>query len=335
MKLFLLGDFGSNNGPSNANKEIQNALKLNFEVKCSHASNKISRVFEMISGIMWADMLIICSESKLNYLAIKFSRRKKTQIIYIMHGYSIYEEIINNPLISKAEMEAKEKYVQYIFRYSDKVVCVSKNFMEFMIQNQPQYKRKFEYIYNVVDIDILKSFSRKIRIIKNKRTILSTGGGIKRKNNIKVAEAIQNLLPEITYTIVGDMSEDGEKIKDMSNIKWIDYMEREDLFRLMSETEIYIQNSLFETFGLAVTEALFAGCSLLISEHVGCKDLFTTLSEDDVIYNVNDKNEIRDKILKVMKFPNNERLMKGFKIEEISIYNQAEKFKKIMQRIID
>ena len=62
------------------------------------------------------------------------------------------------------------------------------------------------------------------------------------------------------------------------------------LLKEMENADVYIQNSLYETFGLAVIEALDAGCSLLLSNKMGCVELFENLKGKLAISNGGCKN---------------------------------------------
>lgn len=88
--------------------------------------------------------------------------------------------------------------------------------------------------------------------------------------------------------------------------------------RLMRNCSIYVQNSQFETFGLAPIEALFSGANVLLSLNMGCCDLFDCLDDADVICNNDDTEEIARKMRMLFKTGNNLRLRKSFHKEFIS-----------------
>ena len=139
----------------------------------------------------------------------------------------------------------------------------------------------------------------------------------------------------LNLIVVGKNENDGEKIKSFDCVTWIDHLSHKELLRLMTESNIYIQNSVFETFCLAIIEALFAGCNLLISNSTGCLDLFENCTENDIIYDVYDQKEIAKKIQYLLDNPNNKRLMKGFKEEYISREWQANRWQEIINSTIN
>lgn len=333
MRIFLLGDFESDNGPGNANKQIKDSLFLKYKIEYSRALGIVRRIFEMIRGISQADILLICSASKINYMAVKLAKRKGKKIVYLMHGYSSYEQKIEHPGVSDAKLKNTYKYEQFIFCSVDRIVCVSKRCMNFMKSQLPEYADKFDYIFNVVDTDYIVRMCRENSSGRKMQQILSIGGGMKRKNIITLVNATTKMKENIDVTVVGKDLSDGEKIKEYSNVIWYEHLPYDNLLRVMTESNIYIQNSIFETFCLAVVEALYAGCSILVSDSIGCLDLFNNLLDEDVIHNVFDQKEISKKIQYLLNNPNNERLMKGFKKELVSKEWQANRWQEIINSI--
>jgi glycosyltransferase involved in cell wall biosynthesis len=63
-----------------------------------------------------------------------------------------------------------------------------------------------------------------------------------------------------------------------------------------------VQNSSFETFGLAVCEALSAGSELLIAKNVGAISVIDNLTEKNIINSPDDIDEIAKKISYFVKY---------------------------------
>lgn len=329
MQIYLLGDLKSDNGPGNANKQIKEALLLKYKVDYSKQNGKIGRIAEMYKGIKWSDLLLICSSSKINYLAVRLAKKMGKKIVYLMHGYSSYEQKIECPNIAESELNKVRNYEKFIFDAVDRIICVSKRCMDFMIQQFPEYENKFDYVYNVVNIDKIKK-SNKAEKTK-KYPVLTIGGGMKRKNVYTLVKAAKN----IKVVVVGRTLSDGEKIKEYNNVTWYEYLNHSEVMKLMAETRLYIQNSTFETFCLSVIEALFSGCSILVADTIGCLDLFKNLLEEDIIHDVHNQNEINKKMEYLLSHPNNERLLKEFKSELVSKEWQSNKWQKIINDIFD
>ncbi len=328
MHLFLLGDFVSSTGPGIANRQIKESLELKYNVNVL-SNSKLDLLLNLYNQIKKNDVLIICSYSKVDYIAIKIAKILRKKIVYIMHGCVTYEKKMNNPSISSKKFKKIDKFENYIFENVDKIICVSKHFMNFMIEYKSVYKNKYDYIFNVVNVE------KSNELIEKKIQVFSTGGGMIRKNNYKIACSIEKAKLNLQYIIAGNELEDGYRLRGKKCVKWMDAISHDDVIKLMSESSLYVQNSKFETFGIAVIEALYCGCDILISNNVGCKDLFSNLTNDDIIFDEDNEEQIGDKIKKLIKYGNNNRLMDGFLKEYISQQWQANKIQKIIGELID
>lgn len=332
--IFLLGDFETDNGPGIANKHVRDSLNKLYKTKCSMAHGKVRRILEAIKYINNSNVLLICSVSKLNYLAVQIAKAKNKPIIYLMHGYASYEAEIANPYISESELLRIRNYEKFIYDASFRIVCVSKYSMAFMKKRLPQYTNKLDYIYNVIDITVFKKICQEKKTFRKQKRILSVGGGMKQKRNLVVAKSVDKYFVDLEFVVVGFLQEDGEEIKSLNCVTWFNHLSHEKLCQLMSESDIYIQNSIFETFGLAIIEALYAGCSILISKHVGCIDLFDSITEHDIIYDVEDEKEIANKIRHLLQNPNNHRMLNGFRNEQVSEKFQADRWNGIIKKVM-
>ena len=317
MKLCMIGDFDSNNGPAIANRSIINALTAHSQntIKHSRFNNKILRIIEIIFLVFSSNNVFICSKSNVNYFLVFLSKLLNKKVLYLAHGFAEYEYSINSSIINIKTLSKLRKYEKTIYDNVDVIVCVSKKAKEKMIELFPQHRLKIDYIYNIVDVTKL-SLERKNNGNKQNQ-ILSVGGGLKIKNNLIIAQAInKSEVKNMVYYVIGAESNDGAQIKSYKNVKYETFLSHDKLMRLMSQTKLYIQNSTFETFGLAVIEALASGASILVSKNVGCIDLLSTIQENDIINDVNDVDEIARKIKILLNESNNARLLTGLRLDK-------------------
>ena len=83
------------------------------------------------------------------------------------------------------------------------------------------------------------------------------------------------------------------------------------------KSELFVLNSICESFGLSVFDALFCGCSVLVSNVAGSLDLLDA-TEHDIIYDPMNEDEITEKIDYLLKYPNNNRLLSSLDFDKIS-----------------
>lgn len=326
MKIFFVGDFISHTGPGIANKMMKKGLISHKEVIYSEAKNKVSRIIELFYKIIISESVCFCSFSRANIIGIHFSKMLHKNTFYIMHGYKTLEYVINQKDYSVKEMKKINKSEKKIFQSVHKVYCVSKKFMGFMKNELPEYSEKFSYNFNGMNIGTFKNKSS--TLINNQIKIISAGGGMPRKNNLTICKAISEINKEkkyrIQYIVIGLPYSDKEQICKYDFVTYYDSVVHDDLLKLMKESYLYIQNSSFETFGLAVIEALTCGCNLLVSSETGAIDVLKNINDFDLIKKTNDTIEIKQKIEYIIKFENNERLLGGLDFELIDYRKTGE-----------
>lgn len=323
-KIFFIGDFWSDTGPGIANKILMRGFSGNNSVKFSKRKVKLSRLAEATIGVFLSENICFCSSSKLNIFLLPVCRVLKRKIFYIQHGNLKYEKELNQELLSAIKRAGN--YEQKLIKNCEKVICVSKKSYELLNRQYPQFTEKFIISYNALDTEELENFPKSE---KEENLILSLGGGLKIKNNLEVCKAIDLLNNEdenYKYIVVGEKTKESEKICRYPFVTYYENLPRETVLSLMSKASIYIQNSTFETFGLAVIESLYLGCSLLVSKNVGVADLFC--NKDFLIDN--DAKEIAEKIKTVTLKPNNMELKKSLNSNIINLRNVAKRIYSII-----
>lgn len=330
MRISLLGDLHSGTGMGNANREMRKSLQQFYEVRYSGKLRIVQRTLELFPLIRNCDVLVICTSTPFNYAAVIPAEILGRRIVYFMHGLASFEERLEHPEQNGAKLNAIHRYEHFILGHSDRIVCVSELFMNRIKERFPNCTEKMDYIWNVVDTERCEKIRRKGNG-PVPGTVLSTGGGRKQKNINTVASALEESGGDFVLHVAGEEFSEGARIRRHRNVVWHGCLSHDDTLALMAATSVYVQNSSFETFGIALVEALFCGCSILVSENTGCLSLFRDLREEDLIRDVQDREEIGRKVRYLMTHPNNERLRKGFDKEAVTTRYQAERLKAIIE----
>lgn len=275
--IFMLGDFTSENGPGIANKSLKENIenskdKIDFKIYYSVESRIVNRIVEILKKVCCSDLIVICNFTRLHVLAVFVSIILQKDIIYRMHGLFGFEEALNGEVSSRKNNRTR-KLEKYILSHSTKIITVSKTAMKNIIREFPEYKDKVDYCYNSIDIDI--EYHDKY-LKKNKSIILSTGGGMRQKNNYIIAKAIDQVIKKgysVDYYVVGSSYTDREKIESFEFVHYIEKMPHKELITLMCKTNIYVQDSSLDTFGLAIVEAAMCGCKLILANNIGAREV--------------------------------------------------------------
>lgn len=336
-EIFFVGDFSSNTGPAIANQTFKKELRKDKSYFFSNQTSIIPRIMEMIFKTILSKKICLCSYSKLNILSIKIAKLMNKKIFYLMHGSKSIEKLIASDNfkgdIIKAPVEL-EPIEEYFLENSEKVFCVSKKFQELMKIKFPEYCEKFEYIYNTVNFNnknnkILKPSEKYIQI-------LTIGGGMKQKNVLKICEAIEIInkssSKKIKLIVVGQNSEKMNQILKYDFVVYYKNLKHEKLLKIMQLSDVYIQNSYFETFGIAILESVILGCDVLISQYVGAIDIFEDINSSDIIYDVDNSTEIAQKILHLIDNPNNRRIEQNINYDAIDLKKNVYKMIQLISK---
>ena len=284
-KIYYVGDMIGNTGPAMVNKSYYPYLKEKMHFCFSN--NKIFRIIHYIMHIFFVKSVIISGYSNLNILLLKLAKKLNKKTFYLMHGF-VYEEVKYQNIDNKQEKINKE---YELLNKVDTIICVSEIFSKYLKQIYPEFKEKIIYVNNGIDINIDKSI-----IPHDTFTIMSVGGGVRQKNNLKVCQAIDKLDVNIKFIVVGSIETDGSKIKEYPFVEYYEFLPHDEVLNKMCESDLYIQNSYFETFGLAIMESLECGCDLLLSKNVGALSILKNITDDDIINDVDNIEEISLKI---------------------------------------
>ena len=144
-----------------------------------------------------------------------------------------------------------------------------------------------------------------------------------RKKIRHICEAVELLnerAGEMNYTLVVtvDKGRDDDVIDSYPFVKNYGLVGSSKVTGLYREAALFVQNSCFETFGLAPVEALSCDCPILCSGAVGALEVIGNIRDEDVIRRYDDPEEIAAKIRYLLENPNAERLSAGFDWENHS-----------------
>lgn len=227
--------------------------------------------------------------TKLAMHLVLLKLKYKFKLVYTVHGIIKKERLINKTF----------KYYSVVvegtfLKACDSIIVVSGGLKEELLKFYPSLdKNKVTVIFNGVEvkpvqnpIDIRKAFN----IDVNKK-ILFTAGTRKIKNNETLIEAIisnKELNDSVFLLIAGAADTEYskglmEKYKTLNNVKFTGEISVDMIYNIYSQMDLYIQISSFETFGIAIVEALLHKKRTLISKELPIAEYLT--NEEVWLYN--------------------------------------------------
>lgn len=320
MTLFVVGDYYSGTGPANVTLELINALP--DDTLYQKYKNKLMRLAELYMKIPRADFVVMSGHSKQNLHAIRIADSKGIPTVYIMHGCVEHENAING--VTDESMNEVERATM---EGADYILAVSEQFEAFLKEKYPEHADKISHLTNGIGTEMFKNVGRLTKSgdvpdgsEEMPYRLISVGGGMPRKRIVKICEALQLLINRgisLILIVAGDEGKDSDAINAYPFVKNIGLVDGERMRKNMQLSQLFIQNSCFETFGLAPLEALTCGCDVLMSKNVGAISVFKegTIEPADIIENCEDPEEIAAKIECALLSSNHDRLLSGIDLE--------------------
>lgn len=323
MKKYLfIGETAANTGPSNVNKGIISNLSEAFlAVTCE---NKVKKYLSVLRNIVGCKVVVVSGMSKVGTLAIVLAKLLQKKSIYIMHGcYEIEAAFFTGT----SPDEESLKREQCVLKKVDRILAVSKSYAGMIQKRYAVCRRKTGYLHNGVDRLTLPQKE----ICREGGRVIAVGGDRKIKNNLVVARAMAKLNPRNLLTVYGYLYHP-DALPRGENIAFKGLVPQAQLYQEMMRSELFVLNSVDESFGLSVFDALQCGCSVLVSRSAGVLELLD-VTEHDVIENPMDEKEIAEKIRYLLAHPNHDRLMQKVDFEKISYKAEAKKLETFCEKL--
>lgn len=318
-RFFLLGGWRANAGPSNVNRSI--VLNSDGDMGYIRSSNKIIMRIEKLKWLFYPTILFSGGMPGAELKIYKLFRKK---IVYLMHGCLAYETKINK--LNMPEKLLKDE--SRMLSTADTIICVSKKYSEWVKTEYPDYAHKIKFINNGITLNR--------RPIKEKEqySIAVSGGNRLQKNNGIVCKAVEKL-NAMGYNC--QMYVFGRKYENNDNLSYpfvhyMGHLNKEEYYNALDKISLFVLNSILESFGLVVADALNCNCSLLMSKGVGATSIMST-TDNDIVNDCYDTNEVASKILYLLKSPNSTELYNSIDKEDVSEKNSYLKLKQIVNEI--
>lgn len=252
-----------------------------------------------------------------------FYLKKQKYDVFLIHKpldfFTCYFIKNINPDIKTVFVSGGEDFYgfdKFFFRYVDYMFAVSKANKK-IIENR--YKREVKLLYNGVDIDLFrkdKNIREKMRKKYNlteKKVLLSVG----RIEGLKGFNLVIEILPELSenfvYVLIGkgkeleNLKKLAKKLNVENRVLFLGEIENKKLFKYYNMADLFIQPSIgHEAFGITLIEAMACGVPVIASNNGGMKEIVKN-GENGFLFEINNKKELKEKILKAINTEFNTR----------------------------
>ncbi|MBS1513767.1 MAG: glycosyltransferase family 4 protein [Bacteroidetes bacterium] len=226
----------------------------------------------------------------LGYICKIFSGVK---IIYNVHGVAIYE---NNELKSVPEgLKLKDSFCEKIFmKFSSVLLFLSRFELNIARKYYNIPERKICYVSNGIDEEFSKAKTGSSNIIPS---IVFIGDSERRDKNFQfLYSALDKVKFQCRLYIVGSFN---TKIFDKKfenvEISPIQKMNKEALVKFLSDKDIFVSPSFYDTFSIAAAECMAVGLVPVVSENTGISK-FITKGVNGFVAATNDESDLAEKL---------------------------------------
>ncbi|SHM42511.1 glycosyltransferase family 4 protein [Flavobacterium saccharophilum] len=168
-----------------------------------------------------------------------------------------------------------------------------------------------EYTGNLPEIKVIPygfpevKQKKKYQPLENRKLkILFIGGLSQRKGLSYLFEAVEGLQDEVELTIVGHkaVANCNALNKALEKHVWIPSLPHEQILACMGEHDVFVFPSLFEGFGLVITEAMSQGVPVITTDRTAGPDLIRN-DEDGWIVPAGSSSALKEVLIKILKKP--------------------------------
>lgn len=336
MRVFFASDIAGNTGPSNANRDFCENWPACDELRtCSH-TGKLLKAVEAVFNSLWCDVAITCSPSIVEEIAFYITKARGKAFVGFCHGYAPYENEINRLGLSEKQLN---RFVNWLYK-CDVVATNSELQKHFLISREPSLAGKV--VTTMLGFERFPMAEKQVSNVEGEgrvRIVAVSGGTRPIKGNEIVAKAVSILQERgiaIKLKIYGRRYSKNLKLDSLISScgVYMGQVSQSQLARELRETDVFVMNSRHESFGLSAIDALKAGCSVLLSNNCGVKEVFST-EPCDVISNNEDAEEVADKIEALFLEPNNKRLYETINFEMCDWTAVAKRFRAACSDVIE
>lgn len=297
----------------NSGKKI-NFIQIPAFNRLSSLKNYFNAKQKIAEAIKSTDIAVIRLPSTIGAVAVHFARKFKKPYIVEVVGCP-WDTLVNYSLTGKLYAPFARIKLKSKVRRAPYLVYVSQKFLQ---QRYPSSGFQ-TCISNVIINQTVQSIDNRINAystLKHKTNItLSTLGAVDvpykgQEFVIRAVAELKTLGYSVHYRIAGlgdtkRLKAIAEKYQVADLIHFEGLLERSEIFKLLDDTDIYVQPSLTEGLPRSVVEAMSRGC-ICIGTNVGG---IPELIQPDLLFSRGKVSQIVDLIIRIIKLENPEQIV--------------------------
>jgi glycosyltransferase involved in cell wall biosynthesis len=239
---------------------------------------------------------------------------------------------------------------RYALKFTDKVIVLTPETRQAYHKDYSLQEGKVYVAPNSVDIDKFspkhgskrnRSLCYDLQLSDNTRFVMMAGRLEPKKDwwtFLKVAERVRDLFKdELAFLMVGSGAEE-ELLLNYITDKGLDYVRflgfRKDIAALLRQIDVFILTSCYESFGIAVLEAMAAGCAV-VATRSGGPEIIITNGIDGLLSDVGDFQGLADHVVSLLENKKFRQMMGRRARQTVKNYYSIENYISRMGKIYD
>jgi glycosyltransferase involved in cell wall biosynthesis len=218
-------------------------------------------VGELIRAVSQHDFVFVWFASPMAAAAVAAARALGKKSIVVAGGYDVADYA---PLRhGMAHRPAQKHFARFALEHCDLVLPVSRFNQEELLRFAKP--RRYQLVHNAVDlppVDLERPRKRQVVTVGAVDAVYS-----KLKGHERFVE-VASRLPDIRFVVAGpfkDRTVDKLRQRATPNVEFLGMVPHDRLVALLGESAAYAQLSYYESFGVAVAEAMWCGVTPVVS----------------------------------------------------------------------
>lgn len=267
----------------------EEGLTDTFEIHRQRLSLRKPRLWSLWKAVQRSELVYVWFGSLATIPLVLFTRILGRPLVLVAGGYDVAAlPEFHHGAFTKSPLSKILR--RWIFRQADQVLAVSKSSLEEAVQNAKIPREKINLLPLgfsplLKEDQILPWEKRKNQVV----CLSSLMGDYYRIKGIDRMVRLARACPEISFLLIGSMDEKNRFLlegtpSNFHKMGYVPYASAEFL-KILNESKIVLQLSLYESFGAAVVDGALCGCYPLTSDAKALADLTskigTSLGPDD------------------------------------------------------
>jgi glycosyltransferase involved in cell wall biosynthesis len=248
---------------------IQNDLDIlrkHFDVRVAYYQDKkrlLKFLVETLKGVLWSDVTFSWFADVHAFAAVLISKIFRKKSIVVVGGY----EVAKVPEIGYGGMLSRRKafIVRFVLKQADKVLAVSE-FNKKEILRCVNVK-SIELVYLGVDNEKFKPKTGKENLVI---TVGRVSDDVIKRKGFDIFIKSAEYLSDIKVVLIGKHIDNAiEHLREIAppSAKFTGFVSDEELFKYHQKAKVYCQLSHYESFGIALAEAMACECVPVVTNN--------------------------------------------------------------------